>query len=68
MQIHMGMGSYHGSYFDIEYTVLDISLWTIRTAWSKTTLIADSVGGVGAVPPTCKMGTSFLTCANFQKK
>ena len=29
------------------------------SVWSKTTLIKGHVGGAGACPPTCKMGTFF---------
>ena len=40
--------------------MLEICLWTIRSAWGKTTLITGGVGGEGEDRPTCKMGTFFI--------
>ena len=41
------------------HTVKPKSPCTIRSVWSKTTLITGCVGGAGMDPPSCKMDTFF---------
>ena len=39
------------------HTVLDKSPCTIQSVWSQTTLSTGGMGGSGADPPSCKVGT-----------
>ena len=41
------------------HTVGELKDWTKCNLWSKTTLIASSVSGVGVNTPFCKMSTFF---------